>query len=46
MVKFYSNGSTGYVDVLDVAECLIKLIKSDIVNERFIINVKNEIQKS
>ena len=40
-LKFYSNGSTGYVDVLDVAECLIKLIKSDIVNERFIINSEN-----
>jgi nucleoside-diphosphate-sugar epimerase len=37
-LKFYSTGSTGYVDVLDVAECLIKLLKSDIVNERFILN--------
>ena len=40
-LRFYSTGSTGYVDVLDVAECLIKLIKSDIVNERFIINSEN-----
>ena len=37
-LKFYSTGSTGYVDVLDVAECLIKLLNSAIVNERFILN--------
>ena len=37
-LKFYSTGSTGYVDVLDVAECLIKLLNSEIVNERFILN--------
>jgi nucleoside-diphosphate-sugar epimerase len=37
-LKFYSTGSTGYVDVLDVAECIIKLLESDIVNERYILN--------
>ena len=37
-LKFYSTGSTGYVDVLDVAECLIKLLNSAITNERFILN--------
>ena len=37
-LKFYSSGSTGYVDVLDVAECLIKLLDSSVVNERFILN--------
>ena len=37
-LKFYSTGSTGYVDVLDVAECLIKLLNSAIINERFILN--------
>lgn len=39
-LKFYSTGSTGYIDVLDVAECLIKLMESDFVNERFILNAE------
>ena len=37
-LKYYSTGSTGYVDVMDVAECLIKLLNSAIINERFILN--------
>tara|TARA_B100001142_G_C14336565_1_gene656139 strand:- start:2113 stop:3117 length:1005 start_codon:yes stop_codon:yes gene_type:complete len=37
-LRFYTNGSTGYVDVIDVAESLIKLLFSDIKNERFIVN--------
>ena len=40
-LKFYTNGSTGYVDVVDVAEAAIKLLFSDIKNERFILNGKN-----
>ena len=40
-LKYYTNGSTGYVDVTDVAECSIKLLLSDIKNERFIINGEN-----
>ena len=40
-LKYYTNGSTGYVDVMDVAECSIKLLLSDIKNERFIINGEN-----
>ena len=37
-LKYYTSGSTGYVDVTDVAECAIKLLESDIKNERFILN--------
>ena len=40
-LKYYTNGSTGYVDVTDVAECAITLLQSDIKNERFIINGEN-----
>ena len=37
-LKFYSEGSTGYVDVQDVADALLQLLFSNIKNERFIIN--------
>ena len=40
-LKYYTSGSTGYVDVTDVSECAIKLLESDIKNERFIINGAN-----
>lgn len=40
-LKFYSNGITGYVDVRDVADIMIKLMNSDIKNERFILNSEN-----
>ena len=40
-LKFYTTGSTGYVDVVDVANCAILLLQSDIKNERFIINGEN-----
>ena len=34
-LKYYTSGSTGYVDVTDVAEWSIKLLESDIKNESF-----------
>lgn len=40
-LKFYTNGSTGYVDVVDVAASLVKLLLSDVKNERFIVNGAN-----
>jgi nucleoside-diphosphate-sugar epimerase len=40
-LKFYSTGSTGYVDVVDVVNSLVALLFSDIKNERFIINGAN-----
>ena len=40
-LKFYTTGSTGYVDVIDVANCAILLLQSNIKNERFIVNGEN-----
>ncbi len=40
-LKFYSPGSTGYVDVVDVSTASVKLLFSNIKNERFIINGVN-----
>ena len=40
-LRFYTQGSTGYVDVVDVANSLVTLLFSDIKNERFIVNGAN-----
>nr|HRC68017.1 hypothetical protein [Bacteroidales bacterium] len=40
-LKYYTEGVTGYVDVRDVADTLILLMKSEIINERFILNSEN-----
>ena len=40
-LKFYTTGSTGYVDVLDVANSLVSLLFSNVKNERFIVNGAN-----
>ena len=40
-LKFYPAGTTGFVDVDDVARILVKLMKSDISGERFIVNSEN-----
>ena len=40
-LKYYTGGGTGFVDVYDVARCMIFLGNSDIKNERFIINTEN-----
>jgi len=40
-LKFYTPGSTGYVDVVDVANSLVALLLSDVKNERFIVNGAN-----
>ena len=40
-LKFYSEGGSGYVDVVDVADAVIKLLFSNINNERFILNSVN-----
>jgi len=39
--KFYSEGVTGFVGVKDVVKAMIKLMKSSIKNERFILVSKN-----
>ena len=40
-LRFYTQGSTGYVDVVDVANSLVTLLFSDVKNERFIVNGAN-----
>ena len=40
-LQFYTSGSMGFVDVEDVAKCMIALMNSDIHSERFIINAEN-----
>ncbi len=40
-LKIYTGGVTGFVDVRDVAAIMVKLMNSDIKNERFIINSEN-----
>lgn len=39
--SWYTNGITGYVDARDVADAAIKLMESEIKNERFILNAVN-----
>ena len=38
---WYSEGTTGFVDVRDAAEAMIQLMHSDISGERFIISAEN-----
>jgi dihydroflavonol-4-reductase len=37
-MKFYTHGYTGWVDVKDVATCMIQLMQKDINGERYIIS--------
>jgi len=45
-LKFYTIGSGGFVDVEDVAKCMIALMNSRISGERFIISAENHDYKS
>lgn len=38
---FYTKGTNGFVDVQDVANCMIQLMNSDLQAERYIINAAN-----
>lgn len=40
-LKFYTDGTTGFVDVRDVTKAMISLMDSDVSNERFIVNSEN-----
>ncbi|MGZ4117101.1 MAG: NAD-dependent epimerase/dehydratase family protein [Bacteroidia bacterium] len=40
-IKFYSSGINGFVDVRDVSAIMIKLMESDISNQRFLLNSEN-----
>jgi dihydroflavonol-4-reductase len=44
-LKFYTSGSSGFVDVEDVAKCMIGLMNSDIHAERYIISAENRDYK-
>lgn len=40
-LRFYTEGITGYVDVLDVVDAMTKLMDSNIHGERFIVSAEN-----
>lgn len=40
-IPFYTEGITGYVDVKDVAVCMIKLMDENKFGERYILNSEN-----
>lgn len=40
-LRFYTNGSTGFVDVADVVQPMQQLMDSPIANERFILSAEN-----
>lgn len=44
-LKFYTEGVAGFVDVQDVAKCMIALMESDISAERYIISAENRNYK-
>ncbi len=45
-LKFYTSGTGGFVDVEDVAKCMITLMNSKVSGERFIISAENHDYKS
>ena len=40
-LKFYTNGSNGFVDVRDVAKVMVQLMDSEIKSERFLVTGEN-----
>ncbi|WP_455168565.1 NAD-dependent epimerase/dehydratase family protein, partial [Aegicerativicinus sediminis] len=40
-IKYYTTGSTGYIDVIDLVEVMTFLMKSEIKNERYILVSEN-----
>ncbi|MCD4832846.1 MAG: NAD-dependent epimerase/dehydratase family protein [Bacteroidales bacterium] len=40
-MKYFTTGATGFVDVRDVVDVMVRLMKSDISDERFILNAEN-----
>lgn len=40
-LKFYTKGVTGYVDVWDVVEIMLRLMENSVNNERFVISAEN-----
>jgi dihydroflavonol-4-reductase len=44
-LKFYTEGTAGFVDVEDVAQCMIALMGSNITEQRYIISAENRNYK-
>jgi nucleoside-diphosphate-sugar epimerase len=42
---WYADGTTGFVDVRDVAKAMLALMESDISNQRFILSAENKSYK-
>jgi len=40
-IKFYTDGANGFVDVRDVSALMIRLMNSEISNQRFLLNSEN-----
>jgi dihydroflavonol-4-reductase len=40
-IKFYTDGVNGFIDVRDVSALMIKLMGSNIINHRFLLNSEN-----
>jgi len=40
-MKYYTNGTTGFVDVRDVVGVMIDLMEGDVSSERFVLNSEN-----
>jgi nucleoside-diphosphate-sugar epimerase len=40
-LKFYTSSTNGFVDVRDVAECMYRLMNSEISGEKFIVSSEN-----
>lgn len=40
-IRFYTDGTNGFIDVRDVSMLMIKLMESNISNQRFILNAEN-----
>jgi dihydroflavonol-4-reductase len=39
--SWYTTGTGGFVDARDVADAAVKLMESEVVNQRFVLNAKN-----
>ncbi len=42
---WYTDGTSGFVDAMDVAEIMIRLMESEISAERFILSAENRSYK-
>ncbi len=40
-INYFTQGETGFVDVKDVASCMILLMQHAVINQRFILNSEN-----